>query len=54
MRSGHDVKTARDTPRNGALHITPRNGAANTLRNGAAITLRNGAPNIRVDLQPRC
>lgn len=38
MRSGHDVKTARDTPRNGALHITPR----------------NGAPYSRVDLQSRC
>lgn len=26
MRSGRDVKTSRDTPRNGAA-ITPRNGA---------------------------
>ena len=38
MRSGRDVKTARDTPRNGALHIIPRNGAANS----------------RVELQSRC
>ena len=45
MRSGHDVKTARDTP---------RNGAPNSLRNGAAITPRNGAPYSRVDLQSRC
>ncbi len=28
MRSGHDVKTARDTPRNGAAD-TPRNSALN-------------------------
>lgn len=46
MRSGHDVKTARDTP---------RNGAPNSLRNGALhITPRNGAPYSRVDLQSRC
>ena len=46
MRSGHDVKTARDSPRNGAANIIPRN--------GAAITPRNSALNIRVDLQSRC
>lgn len=46
MRSGHDVKTARDTPRNGAAD-TPRNSALH-------ITPRNGAANSRVDLQSRC
>ena len=45
MRSGHDVKTARDTP---------RNSAPNSLRNGAAITPRNGALHSRVELQSRC
>lgn len=38
MRSGRDVKTSRDTPRNGALHSTSRNGALHS----------------RVELQSRC
>lgn len=46
MRSGHDVKTARESPRNGAAS-SPRNSALN-------ITPRNSALNIRVDLQSRC
>ncbi len=46
MRSGRDVKTSRDTPRNGAA-ITPRNGALHS-------TSRNGALHSRVELQSRC
>lgn len=47
MRSGRDVKTARDSPRNGAANITPRNGTLHS-------TSRNGALHSRVELQSRC